>query len=369
MRPSRSKKRTAKPPPVAYSPDTVVQEALPYPVVYYPNHYGAFFAFSETSSSPVYLCSCAEPLVYNHLRLRELVGAGPNANPLKMAPLKGSLFPNVITSRSMSFPQDPLKAVSFQQRLCHRCTLVSPTLRYCHEMYGGVFTQHFGWYIKQNHFRLGVMPGFSAWLEDVCPPDFRAWIIEWRQAFDDYQIELKRLEALLEGPNRQDIAPNEITYWHNVKLDEAQPMIRSKRRANRLLERLQNTVENLTRQEFGFRNVGEGWVSESLLYQIVCRIFSDEKALRHERPDWLEGLELDIFLPALQLAFEYQGQQHFHAVKAWGGKGAHQVLRAHDAKKARLCREHGVRLITVDYTEPLSEEHIRRRLAEEDSAD
>ncbi len=45
-------------------------------------------------------------------------------------------------------------------------------------------------------------------------------------------------------------------------------------------------IENIVRQEFGFRDVGEGWVSETLLHQIVKRICSEEEILRHNRPDW-----------------------------------------------------------------------------------
>lgn len=364
MRSTHRRKRAAKPAPVAFAPDTVVRERLPYPVVYYPNHYGTFFAFAESPDSPVHLCACAEPLVSNYIRLCELVGAASNANPLRTAPLDSHYFPNAVAAPSLRFRQEPLKAIPFRQGLCHRCTLVSPTLRYCHEMYGGTFKQHFGWYTVQNNFRLGILPGFSAYLEDVCPLPLQASIAEWRKANDAYQAELQRLETLVMGPDRKDIAPNEITYWHNVKLHEADPMMRLRRRANRLLAALQNTVENITRQEFGFRNVGEGWVSETLAYQIVRRLFPEETVLRRERPDWLAGLELDIYLPNLQLAFEYQGQQHFHAIKAWGGKAALRVLQAHDAKKARICRERCVRLITLDYTEPLSEEHIRKRVAE-----
>jgi hypothetical protein len=126
--------------------------------------------------------------------------------------------------------------------------------------------------------------------------------------------------------------------------------------------KLTKKVENLVRQEFGFRRVGEGWVSETELYQIVRRIFVDKEIIRHLRPDWLEGLELDIYLPSLRLAFEYQGQQHFHPIKAWGGQEALEAVRTRDARKAQLCNRQGIALVTVDYTEPLTEEYVRSLL-------
>jgi len=33
--------------------------------------------------------------------------------------------------------------------------------------------------------------------------------------------------------------------------------------------------------------------------------------LRHYRPDFLQGLELDIFIDELKIGMEYQGIQHF----------------------------------------------------------
>jgi hypothetical protein len=108
--------------------------------------------------------------------------------------------------------------------------------------------------------------------------------------------------------------------------------------------------------------VGEAWVSESILSQIVSRLLPGEPLVRHHRPEWLEGLELDIWLPGRQVGIEYQGAQHFHAIDAWGGAKALADLRRRDARKARLCAAHGVVLITVDYAEPLTEEYVRHRL-------
>jgi hypothetical protein len=105
-------------------------------------------------------------------------------------------------------------------------------------------------------------------------------------------------------------------------------------------------------------------VSETLLYQIVSRLVRPERVLRHFRPDWLEGLELDLYLPDRRLAIEYQGQQHFYPIAAWGGIGALKGLRRRDAKKARACQQNGVRLVTFDYTEPLTDDHVHKGLVE-----
>ena len=122
--------------------------------------------------------------------------------------------------------------------------------------------------------------------------------------------------------------------------------------------------ENIVREEFGLKRVGEGWVSETLLWYIVKRIYFGKEVVFHHRPLWLEGLELDIFVPQENIAFEYQGQQHYYAVDVWGGEKALEKLRLRDKKKVNLCKRNKVRLIRIKYSEPLSEDHIASRISE-----
>jgi hypothetical protein len=343
--------------------DEVVQENLPLPVVHYPSHYGTFFAFAESESEMPLLCSCAEPAVANWIRLQETGTATVYVDQLKMAPLSSRFFPVRVARASLLHDGDPLGVVRFRERLCHRCNLVTPTLRYCHEMYGQRFVQHHGWYINQAYVRLGILPLSFSYLADVCPPAYQNSIREFTAADAEYQEQLRRIMRVVQGPEREDMSVDEVTYWHNVRLEEASEMTRLRRRAARLRSKLTNGIENIVRVEFGFRKVGEAWVSETLLYQLFRNLLPGEEILRHHRPDWLNGLELDLYIPRLRLGVEYQGQQHFHAIRAWGGEEALQAVRERDALKARTCRKAGVRLVTFDYTEALTEEHVMRRVA------
>ncbi len=123
--------------------------------------------------------------------------------------------------------------------------------------------------------------------------------------------------------------------------------------------------KNFIQPKFRFNKDSQSSVGENLLYQIICRIFTDQLVMRHHRPAWLLKLELDIYLPTLNLAFEYQGQQHFHPIKAWGGEEALKKVQERDKRKAEICKKVGVKLITVSYTEPLTEDYIRRLLVEQ----
>jgi len=244
-------------------------------------------------------------------------------------------------------------------------------------MYGAQFIQGFGWYVNQAFYRLGVTPrakrkgsadvdtvylGHSA-LDEVCPEDLLQLVERERNVTEEYQQELERLNALVAGPDREDTGPDEVTFWHNVKLQEADNYTRLRRQAAQAERAVTMFVENLVRQEFGFRKVGEGWVSEALLSKLISRLLPEHEVIRHHRPQWLEGLELDIYVPNLRLGIEYQGQQHFHAVEAWGGQTALARVQKSDARKLELCRLAGVSLLTVDYTEPLTEEYVSTLLA------
>ena len=60
---------------------------------------------------------------------------------------------------------------------------------------------------------------------------------------------------------------------------------------------LHNSIENLARETLGFKKIGETWVSETILFNIVKGLYPYSKVIKHHRPKWLQGLELDIFLP------------------------------------------------------------------------
>ena len=130
----------------------------------------------------------------------------------------------------------------------------------------------------------------------------------------------------------------------------------------KLYEKISNEIENTARQEFGFYKIGEGNLSESILTKIIEGIYRGLEIKKHFRPEWLEGLELDIFIPELNLGIEYQGQQHFYPIELWGGQEALIAQQERDSRKRKLCRLNNIKLIEVDYTEPLESEYIKSKL-------
>ncbi len=96
--------------------------------------------------------------------------------------------------------------------------------------------------------------------------------------------------------------------------------------------------------------------AEQHLFATVSALYPDYQVLRNVRdPDFAfeasgRAMELDIFIPDLDLAFEYQGEQHYRPVAFFGGEPAFQKIKARDAEKRRFFADHDIQLVEVPYT-------------------
>lgn len=106
-------------------------------------------------------------------------------------------------------------------------------------------------------------------------------------------------------------------------------------------------AENMVREDAGIPRVGEGWVSETKLFYEICDAFPDLTVQQHASPPWLGRQHLDVYIPELAVAVEYQGPQHDRPVDFFGGLKAYEATKKRDARKRRLCNRHGINLIYV----------------------
>lgn len=321
------KKKTNIPLPVEKT--TVYEPLLPFPYVTYPGTYGTIISFSETPNGQRYYCECFRggPEAYNRLVYLEQKRIGC-LNPEEF-------------ERAEYLP--------YKKCICHRCLKITPSVAYCHSMYGTIFTQRHGWYVNQEYYRRGVSPNLSDYLPDVAEARITA-IIDSVAHLRAEQDRLGRLEYQLRSTsfNRDE--------WLKVNSE----MKRVASQLGGILDPISKEIANVVRADFGIKPIGFGWVSESLLYNTVCLLCPNENVVFHYRPDWLDGLELDIFLPERRIGIEYQGQQHYIPVKHWGGEKALEAQRERDKKKARLCRANGVLLRTVTYKEDIVPELVAK---------
>jgi hypothetical protein len=82
---------------------------------------------------------------------------------------------------------------------------------------------------------------------------------------------------------------------------------------------------------------------QALLRRLLVGLIQREPIENH-RPDWLGGLELDLFWPDLGFAAEFQGDQHY--VPSFGLQ-SHIRQRMNDREKKSVCSEHKIMLIRV----------------------
>lgn len=104
--------------------------------------------------------------------------------------------------------------------------------------------------------------------------------------------------------------------------------------------------------------------SESLL-KIVQEIFPHQRVELEHNVASRGGLFLDIYLPGLKVAFEYDGPQHFEYCEHFHGSRENFIkARKRDLEKDELCDQQGITLIRVAYNEDMTKELILQKLEE-----
>jgi len=112
------------------------------------------------------------------------------------------------------------------------------------------------------------------------------------------------------------------------------------------------------------------WRSEKLVRKAFKTLF--EEPFPKRRPRCLKGLELDGYNKDYQLAFEFNGEQHYQYIPFFHRNGISDFLEQHfrDIIKRQLCKENNITLITIDgrkyncYNKLELEEHIFEKLQE-----
>jgi hypothetical protein len=111
------------------------------------------------------------------------------------------------------------------------------------------------------------------------------------------------------------------------------------------------------RVSIGLPKIGQGWVSETNLFNAVNLFFETENVVQHASPKWLGRQHLDIYFPNLNIGIEYQGKQHNEPVSFFGGEDAFNKTVERDERKKRLCLENGCLLFYV-YPETNTDEFL-----------
>ena len=90
-----------------------------------------------------------------------------------------------------------------------------------------------------------------------------------------------------------------------------------------------------------------------IVLEELCRFILESLTLRKFPKDKrsLANLELDGHCRELKVAFEYNGEQHYHQHKHWHkGKQDLYKQQKRDQLKSELCDMNGINLIVIPYT-------------------
>jgi hypothetical protein len=92
--------------------------------------------------------------------------------------------------------------------------------------------------------------------------------------------------------------------------------------------------------------------TQIMLWNMLRTIFPGRKViLDHRRPDMIrprtqQRMEFDIFIEEFNLAFEYQGEQHYQMHYLYGSPEEQQIR---DNEKREACEKTGVTLIIIPF--------------------
>lgn len=104
------------------------------------------------------------------------------------------------------------------------------------------------------------------------------------------------------------------------------------------------------------------WKHELTLFHAVRGLYPD--TLYQYRPDWLGRQSLDLYIPSLRTAIEYQGIQHYLPVEFFGGEEALTQRRDLDRVKRELCTSNSVQLIEWPYSVDPTVKNVKKMICE-----
>lgn len=119
-------------------------------------------------------------------------------------------------------------------------------------------------------------------------------------------------------------------------------------------------AENRFRRERTIAEIGRCWASETALLDLVRGVYPN--AVHQWRPAFLGYQSIDIYVSSLNLAIEYQGEQHYRSIEIFGGDEGFSATKSRDARKRALLAANGVQLHEWKFDQSLSRVNVESAL-------
>jgi hypothetical protein len=122
-------------------------------------------------------------------------------------------------------------------------------------------------------------------------------------------------------------------------------------------------AEDAFRRDRSIPEIGaSGWISELALLDLFRATWPNAK---HQWRPWFLGRQsIDIYIPEMNLAVEYQGKQHYEPIALFGGEEGFGNVQARDERKRLMLSANGVRLLEWRYYTPMTQDVLEQKLSE-----
>ncbi len=159
-----------------------------------------------------------------------------------------------------------------------------------------------------------------------------------------------------------------IVYRIDKEFDDSYKVDPNRGNSYLVLDRAIEKAEHRDSGDLGFYQFTDGrtkWKTEFLVYQIIKKMYPRDTIYQYAAPFLKTGksqLVYDVFIASINVAVEYQGEQHFRQVDFFGDEKEFRARKKRDALKRKLSEENGVKLIYVNYDENISEKLIADKI-------
>ena len=319
-----------------------------------------FIAQADTPEGQKLFCSCSRQAIGNYISnsLREKehrhAATGLGASGIHDFVLDHA-FPTELSQEMFESGvanENVFDALAFRDGICHKCNLAVPP----HENVEA--SCHFHFVFRRLIYRDLYDIGFDF---IGAPLPFVETDEQKQLVPADFEARLQERERLYAAIKSTKTDSFYTTDWKKIGvLDRALRVEETYIRECH--ERAIELVENRLRQYYDFP-ARKAWLQqETILYLTVRQLLRQHDILRHAKPEFLQGLELDIWIPQLRTAFEFQGAHHSQEFEYLGGENALAPTKERDSRKAALCKQQGIKLICFYEGECINEQSVKARL-------
>ena len=319
---------------------TILKEELPIPYVCYDYcGYIPLFSYDDTFKE-FYICECFKPTFYAIFEM----------GLIKELP---DLLKEFFIKHHVNSYEDAINKLPFKPHICHECNKKTPKKVWSsvyfprfdynkeyRDLYSNIKKQVWPYYQKK-FVAYGKPPLFLKKHDTLCPS--KLWNIFVRECgiptYDLFDIE--------SNENIKELRKTSLSFVKKYPADDMMKIVN---------EYIGKEVI------YSFGNTISKYKGETQLGFILREIFPEKTIITHYTPTFLDGLELDFFIPDLNLAFEYQGQQHYKPIGHWGGGNKLLIQQEHDERKKKLAKRKNINIIEISYDDHLTKEFIFKKI-------